>query len=94
MLRKGNEVKWTPEARSYFEKIKQALDDAPVLISPDYSKEFLFFSFPSNDTLSIVLLQKNSYGMENPISFFSRALRDAKFRYEIMEKQTYVESIL
>jgi hypothetical protein len=72
MLRKGNEVKWTPEARSSFEKIKQALVDAPVLISPDYSKEFFIFSFASNDTLVVVLLQKNSDGMEQPIYFFSR----------------------
>jgi hypothetical protein len=59
-----NEVKWTPEARTSFEKIKQALADAPILTSFDYSKEFLIFYFSSNDTLAIVLLQKNSYGME------------------------------
>jgi hypothetical protein len=89
MLRKGNKVKWTPEARSSFEQIKQALVDAPVLISPDYSKEFFIFSFASNDTLVVVLLQKNSDGMEQPISFFSRALRDVEVRYDIMEKQAY-----
>jgi hypothetical protein len=38
MLRKGNEVKWTLEARNYFDQIKQALTAAPVLIIPDYSK--------------------------------------------------------
>jgi hypothetical protein len=89
MLRKGNEVKWTPEARIYFEQIKQALVDAPVLISPDYSKDFFIFSFSSNDTLVVVLLQKNSDGMEQPISFFSRALRDVEVKYDIMEKQAY-----
>jgi hypothetical protein len=65
------------------------LVDAPVLISPDYSKEFLIFSFASNDTLVVVLLQKNSDGMEQPISFFSRDLRDVEVRYDIMEKQAY-----
>jgi hypothetical protein len=89
MLRKGNEVKWMPEARSYFEQIKQALAEATVLINPDYSKKFLIFSFSSNDTLAVVLLQKNSDGMEQPISFFSRALRDAEVIYDIMEKQAY-----
>jgi hypothetical protein len=38
MLRKGNEVKWTLEARNYFDQIKQALTEAPILINPDYSK--------------------------------------------------------
>jgi hypothetical protein len=35
------------------------------------------------------LLQKNTEGLEKPISFFSRALRDANIRYDIMEKKAY-----
>jgi ribonuclease HI len=59
MLRKGNEVKWTVEPRESFVQIKKALTEAPVLISPDYSKDFLIFSFASFDTVAAVLLQKN-----------------------------------
>ena len=62
MLRKGNEVKWTTEPREYFFQIKRALIEAPVLISPDYSKDFLIFSFASFDTVATVLLQKNEEG--------------------------------
>jgi hypothetical protein len=58
MLRKGNEVKWTAEPRKSFEQIKKALTEAPVLVSPDYSKDFLIFSFASCDTVAAVLLQK------------------------------------
>jgi len=39
--------------------------------------------------LAIVLLQKNTEGLEKPISFFSRALKDAEMIYNIMEKQDY-----
>jgi hypothetical protein len=62
MLRKGNEVKWTAEPRESFVQIKRALTEAPVLISPDYSKDFLIFSFASCDTVAAVLLQKNDQG--------------------------------
>jgi hypothetical protein len=62
------------------------LTEAPVLISPDYSKDFLVFSFSSFDTVAMVLLQKNEEGREQPISFFNKALRDAEIRYGIMEK--------
>jgi hypothetical protein len=89
MLRKGNEIKWTSESRNSFDQIKKALTKAPVLISPDYSKEFLIFSFASFDTVASVLLQKNAEGLEQPISFFSRALRDAEIKYDIMEKHAY-----
>jgi ribonuclease HI len=62
MLRKGNEVKWTAEPMESFIQIKKALTDAPVLISPDYSKDFLIFSFASYDTVAAVLLQRNEEG--------------------------------
>jgi hypothetical protein len=35
MLSKGNEIKWTIEARNYFDQIKKSLAKAPVLISPN-----------------------------------------------------------
>jgi hypothetical protein len=65
------------------------LTEEPVLINPDYSKDFLIFSFASFDTVVVVLLQKNVEGLEHPISFFSRALRDEEVKYDIMEKQAY-----
>jgi hypothetical protein len=89
MLRKGNEVKWTSESRNSFDQIKRALTEAPVLISPDYSKDFLIFSFSSFDTVAVVLLQKNNEGLEKPIAFFSRALRDVELKYDTMEKHAY-----
>jgi hypothetical protein len=60
-----------------------------VLISPDYSKDFLIFSFASPDTVVVVLLQKNKVGLEQPIAYFSRALRDVEVGYDAMEKQAY-----
>jgi hypothetical protein len=89
MIGNGNEVKWIAESRNSFNQIKRALTEALVLINPDYSKEFSIFFFTSSDTLAFVFLQRNSDGLEQPISFFSRALRDAETIYVIMEKQDY-----
>ena len=89
MLRKGNEIKWTTEARKSFEDIKIALTQAPVLISPDFNKYFQIYSFASEHTIAGVLLQKNDQGYEQPIAFFSKTLRDAPLRYNIMEKQAF-----
>jgi hypothetical protein len=47
MLRKGNEIKKNPEAKTSFEYIKVALTKASVLPSLDFTKEFLLFSFTS-----------------------------------------------
>ena len=56
ILRKGNEAKWTTEPRESFVQIKKSLTEAPMLISPDYSKDFLIFSFASFETVAAVLL--------------------------------------
>jgi hypothetical protein len=84
MLRKGNEVKWTTKAREYYDHFKKDLIEELLLIILDYSKEFLMFFIASFETLVVVLLQKNTEGLEQPISFFNKALRDAEMRYDIM----------
>jgi len=89
MLVKENELKWTIDPKEYFVQIKNALTEAPVLVSPDYSKDFLIFSFSSFDTIATVVLHKNEEGRVQTISFFSKALRDEKIRYVIMEKHAY-----
>jgi hypothetical protein len=74
------EKKWTVDSINSFDQIKRDLTEAPVLINLDYSSEFLIFSFASSYTLVAALLQKNAEGLEHPISFFNRALRDAEMR--------------
>jgi len=64
MLKKNSEIKWNNEAREYFETIKHALIEAHVLVSLYYNKDFLTFSFALEDTIVVVLLQKNVEGFE------------------------------
>jgi hypothetical protein len=64
MIRKGNEVKCIVESRESFNQIKKSLTEETVRVSPNYSKDFLIFSFASFDTVVVVLLQKNDVGLE------------------------------
>ena len=86
MLKKGREIKWNAEARRSFWEIKQAISEAPVLVSPYFTKYFLVFSYASEHTIAAVLLQKNDENMEQHIAFFSKMLRDGELKYDIMEK--------
>jgi hypothetical protein len=89
MLKRDNEVKLSLEARYSFDQINKALGKAPMLIIPDYSKEILIFSFSYDNTIVVVLLQRNEHNQEQPIAFFSKSLRDCEFKYKIIEKQAY-----
>lgn len=89
MLKKENEVKWSPNCQESFSRINIAFTEALVLVSPDYSIPFYIFSFASPHTIAAVLLQKNNEGHEQPIAFFSQVLREAELKYNILEKQAY-----
>ena len=89
MLRKDSEIKWCSEARKSFEEIKTTLTKAPILISPNFEKDFQIYSFASERTIVGVLLQKNEEGFEQPIAFYSKTLRDAPLKYNILEKKAF-----
>ena len=70
MLKKYSVVKWTEEAVKSFNLVTLVLSSAPVLISLDYTQDFILFSFASDHTMAAVLMQKRDQH-EKPISFFS-----------------------
>jgi hypothetical protein len=86
MLKKDSEMKWTSEAKASFHRIKKVISEALVLASLDYTKEFFIFSFASEHTIATVLLQKNEESFKRPIAFFSKSLRDAELKCDILEK--------
>ena len=90
MLKKYKKVKWSVEARLSFERIKKALIEAPMLVSPDFTKEFSMFSFASENTIVFVLLQKNYDDLEQTVSFFSKILRGSYLKYSTMKNQAYI----
>ena len=89
MLKKGARIDWTPIARKAFEEIKQAIVDASVLLSLDYTKPFYIYSFASEHTCATILTQKVDDQDEHPIAFMSSPLKDAELRYLNVEKQAY-----
>lgn len=68
MLKKDSVVKWTEEAIKSFNLIKLALSSAPILISPDYSQDFILFSFVLDHIMAAVLMQKRDQ-LEKLIAF-------------------------
>ena len=64
MLKKYAMIKWSSEEKSSFQTIKQALVEAPVLASPDYTKALFIFSFASDEIIVVVMLKKNEEGHE------------------------------
>lgn len=56
MLKKDNTFQWSKEAKQSFPSIKQTLSKALVLVSPNFDKDFIIFSFASEHTIARLLL--------------------------------------
>lgn len=84
--KKGQAIKWNSAAEDSFLKLKQALVSAPILRSPDFTKDFIVQCDASNTGLGSVLLQQGESG-EVVIAFASRSLSKAERNYTVTERE-------
>lgn len=81
----NNPFKWTGEAQIAFDRIKELLTSAPILITPDFSKPFIIQCDASKTGVGGVLAQEDSDDVELPIAFFSKKLNRPQQNYSITE---------
>ena len=55
---------WTKEGKRIFEMIKEALAAVPTLLNPDFSKDFILYSYGNIDSIAAMLVQQNDEGFE------------------------------
>ena len=78
---------WTQECEGSFEELKKALSTTPVLIYPDYKKEFILDTDASFDTIGAVLSQIDDVGNERVIAYGSHTMSKHEIGYCITRKE-------
>ena len=73
---------WTPEATKAFKHLKEAICQALVLATPDFTKTFIVECDASRNGIGVVLMQD-----ERPISFESHPIKGQFLRNAIYEKE-------
>ena len=76
--------------KNAFNKIKASIAHAPSLKSPNFEKDFILYTFASDNSLAAVLTQKEDGGDEYPISFMSTSMQGDELNYPTVDKQAYV----
>ena len=61
--------------------------NSPLLMSPNFLKEFILYTFATDTSYAVVLAQKNQDGDEVPISFMSVRLDEDQLKYSEVDKQ-------
>jgi len=63
------------------------MTQAPVLMNPDYKREFIITSDASQHGIGAVLSQKDDDGNERPVAYFSRKLNDRESNWSTYEQE-------
>ncbi|XP_058448953.1 uncharacterized protein LOC131428910 [Malaya genurostris] len=83
---KSKNIVWNSEAEIAFLEIKEFLVTPPVLVPPDFSKEFILQTDASDVAVAAVLVQKYPEG-EKVVAYFSHKLTTPQRNYHATEKE-------
>ena len=86
LLKRDAKFEWGPEQDHAFERLTAKLTTRPLLQYPDFDKEFVLTTDPSNTGLGAVLSQ-GPMGKDLPIAYASRSLNKAETNYTTSEKE-------
>ncbi|KAK1433246.1 hypothetical protein QVD17_10155 [Tagetes erecta] len=80
-----NDFRWTVEADEAFEDLKKHLCALPKLAAPREGERLYLYLAVANSAVSSVLMVDRS-GVQIPIYYVSRVLKDYEERYSVLEK--------
>jgi hypothetical protein len=86
-LNKDCQYEWTDECQQSFDTLKQKMVTTPILVFPDWNKEFHVHVDESSIALGEVLAQPGEGDIDHPLAFSSRKLSIAKFNYTTTERE-------
>ena len=86
LTKKDVEWQWGPYQRRAFQKLKESLCAAPVLLFPYPKLPHTIVTNASGTTASGVLMQDQGNGLQ-PLAFLSRQLKPTEYRYNMYERE-------
>ena len=86
LTKPSTEFKWSKETNDAFLLLKKQLVNAPILIYPDFTRDFEIYTDASGVALGAVLVQRKDE-LLHPVSFASRQLNSAEKNYSTSERE-------
>jgi hypothetical protein len=87
LLKKDSKFQWTEECQQSFDTLKKKMVTAPILVFPDWSKEFNVHVDASSIPLGEVLAQPSVGDIDHPIAFSRRNISTSEMNYTTTERE-------
>jgi hypothetical protein len=87
ILKKYCHFQWKKECQQSFDTLKQKMVTVPILVFPDWSKEFHVHVDALSIALGVVLAQPGVGYIDHPLSFSSRKLSITEINYTTTERE-------
>ena len=87
LLQKNTKFLWTSTCDNAFNNIKRVLMNSPVLVSPDFNKQFKLAVDASDVGIGAVLYQESDDNIDRVVSFYSKKLNRYQKNYSTIEKE-------
>ena len=87
LLKKDAKFQWKEACQESLDKLKNKMATTPILVFPNWKKEFHVHVDTSSVALGTVLKQPGEGALEHPIAFASRKLFMTKKNYMTTERE-------
>ena len=87
LLKKDTKFYWSEQCQLAFNRIKAILSNSPVLIAPNFSKQFKIAVDASDVGIGAVLMQEGTDKVDHPVCYFSRKFNKHQQNYSTIEKE-------
>uniref|UniRef100_A0A2N9FG65 Integrase catalytic domain-containing protein n=1 Tax=Fagus sylvatica TaxID=28930 RepID=A0A2N9FG65_FAGSY len=86
LLKKGASFHWSTECQEAFEKVQDIMTKLPTVCAPISGKPLRLYLASNSRAIGALIAQENDNGVEQPIYYVSRTLKDAESRYSGAER--------
>jgi hypothetical protein len=87
LLKKDYQYEWIDECQQSFDTLKQKMVTMPILVFPDWSKEFHVQVDASSIALGVVLAQPGEGDIDHPLAFSNMNLSTTEVNYTTTKKE-------
>jgi ribonuclease HI len=81
LLKKGAPFHWSIKCQQAFKKVQDIMTKLPTVCAPIFGKPLRLYLASNSQAIGALIAQEDGSGVEQPVYYVSRALKDAESRY-------------